>query len=218
MSLLKFFSSGDKKKSYDKYGDVLKKKMTTKEQRLEAMEALEKLPPEHSVPQLLKRFEMGVDSGLQDTREKERCLESIAKHKEKAQGFVKEFIQTQHRISWPIKIAEKIFSKEEYLGLLLESLNSDTAIFDEDSLERNVEILLALKDIKDERIVDKAVEFLSSRDENVRMSALECLEEQATEFTRAKSIILDLMKTPPTDDNSRFLGVVQSIVKKHNWV
>lgn len=50
----KFFSSNPK--SYDKYGDVLKKIMTTKEQRLEAIEALEGISPEYAVPQLLKKI------------------------------------------------------------------------------------------------------------------------------------------------------------------
>lgn len=218
MNFFKFFSSSDKQKSYEKYGEVLKKRVTTKEQRLEAIEALEKVSPVYAIPQLLKRFEMVTDSGLQDNREKERCMDIIVKHKEHAKDFIKEFIRTQRRISWPVKIAEKIFSKDEYIELLLNSLNSDSAIFDEDTLERNAEILLALKDIKDLKIVDKACEFLSNRDEHVRMSALECLEEQATEFDRAKQVIIDLFKTPITDDNSRFLGVVHSIVNKHNWV
>lgn len=217
MSLFKLFSS-DKKKSYDRYGDVLKKKMTTKEQRLEAIEALEKISPVEAIPQFLKRFEMVTDSGLQDTKEKERCMDFIVKNKIHASDFVKQAVLNQKRVSWPVKIAEKIFSKEDYIDLLLLSLNSDSAIFDEDTLERNSEILLALKEVKDLKIVNKAVEFLSSRDENVRMSALECLEEQATEFEDAKKIILDLLHMPMTDNNSRFLGVVQTIVKKHKWV
>ena len=90
-------------------------------------------------------------------------------------------------------------------------------VFDEDALARNEEILLALREIHDERIVKKANEFLSCRDENVRMAALECLENQASKITQAKEIILNLVNTPITDDNSRFIGVVHEITKKHNW-
>lgn len=213
----KFFSSQSKPKSYDKYGDVLKKIMTTKDQRLEAIEALEKLPPEHSIPQLLKRFEIVIDSGLLDNREKEMCMKIIVSHGEKAQDFIREAIINQKRLAWPIKIAEKIFSQESYITLLLDNLNTNMEVFDEDVLARNEEILLAVREIHDERVVQKAQVFLSSRDENVRMAALECLENQASQIPQAKEIILNLIQTPVNDDNSRFIGVVNEIANKHGW-
>ncbi len=214
----KFFSVDSKSKSYDKYGDILKKTLTTKDQRLEAIDALEKLPAEKSIPQLLKRFELVVDSGLLDNREKEMCMKIIISHANKAQDFIREAILSKRRLAWPIKIAEKIFPQEQYILLLLDNLNSSMEVFDEDALERNSEILLALREIHDERIVQKANEFLSCRDDSVRMAALECLEEQASAISRAKEIILSLVNTTLNDDNSRFIGVVNEIAKKHNWV
>ena len=213
----KFFSSNSK--SYDKYGDVLKKIMTTKEQRLEAIESLQGIPAEHSVPQLLKRFEIAVDSGLQDTKEKEQCLKIIVDFGEKSKPFISEVLSKQRKISWSIKIAEKIFPHDEYVNLLLNNLASNIEVFDESSLERNEEILLALKDVKgnSESIVEKVTEFLSSRDDNIRMAALECLEEHALHSSKAKEIILDLSKASITDENSRFLGVVNSIIQNHKW-
>jgi len=213
----KIFSSSTK--SYDKYGDVLKKILTTKDQRLEAIESLQGLTAEQSVPQLLKRFEISVDSGLQDNKEKEQCLKIIVDFGDKSKPFIQAVLAKERKISWPIKIAEKLFSHEEYVNLLLSNLSSHVAEFDESSLERNEEILLALKDVKeaDDKIVDKVTEFLSCRDDNVRMASLECLEEQAKNNEKAKKIILDLSKAPITDENSRFLGVVNSIIQNHKW-
>jgi hypothetical protein len=214
----KIFSS--QPKSYDKYGDVLKKMMTTKEQRLEAIEYLQSLQAEVAVPQLLKRFEIAVDSGLQDSKEKEQCLNIIVKFSDKAKPFLIEVLSKQRKISWPIKIAEKIFSAEEYVDLLLNNLSSQISVFDETSLERNEEILLALKEAKVQRdtIVDKVTQFLSASDDNVRMAALECLEEHALYNATAKKIILDLATEPVTDENSRFIGVVNSIIQNHKWL
>ncbi|KAB8029912.1 hypothetical protein [Fluviispira multicolorata] len=213
----KIFSS--QPKSYDKYGDILKKVMTTKEQRLEAIEALENIAPEQSVPQLLKRFEISVDSGLIDNREKEKCLNIIVEFGEKSKPFVKKIIESQRRISWPIKIAEKIFSHDEYAEILINNLKTNIAVFDESVLERNEEIMLALKEVKgkEEIIVNKVTEFLSSRDENLKMAALECLEEQAKQNITAKEIIINLSNQPVTDENSRFMGVVNSIIQAHKW-
>nr|BFD31623.1 hypothetical protein GTC16762_12410 [Pigmentibacter ruber] len=213
----KLFSSSNK--SYDKYGDVLKKILTTKEQRLEAIEALEGLTAEQAVPQLLKRFEISVDSGLQDTKEKEQCMKLIVAYGEQSKTFIENVLTKERKISWPIKIAEKIYPETEYINLLLSNLSANIAEFDEATIERNEEILLALKDVKEanDLIVSKVMEFLSSRDDNLRMAALECLEEQARSNKKAKEIILNLAKSPMSDDNSRFLGVVNSIIQNHRW-
>jgi len=215
-NFLSFFFP-DKKKSYEKHGDVLKTKMTTKEQRLEAIEVLEKAPADLAIPQMLKRFEMVIDSGLQDSKEKERCLDFIVKNKDAAVTFIEQDLKTKARVSWLIKIAEKIFDSEKYVDLLLSLLKTESDIFDEDTLEKNSEILLALKDVKQERIIEKAKLFLSSRDEHVRISALECLQSQATAFDQAKQIILNLANDTITDSNSRFMGVVHEIIKRHHW-
>ncbi|WGL60415.1 hypothetical protein QEJ31_02195 [Pigmentibacter sp. JX0631] len=213
----KLFSSSSK--SYDKYGDVLKKILTTKEQRLEAIEALEGLTAEQAVPQLLKRFEISVDSGLQDTKEKEQCMKLIVAYGDQAKVFIENVLAKERKISWPIKIAEKLYAESEFINLLLSNLSTNIAEFDEATIERNEEILLALKDVKEANdiIVGKVVEFLSSRDDNLRMAALECLEEQARSNRKAKDIILNLAKSPISDDNSRFLGVVNSIIQNHRW-
>lgn len=213
----KLFSSSNK--SYDKYGDVLKKILTTKEQRLEAIEALEGLTAEQAVPQLLKRFEISVDSGLQDTKEKEQCMKLIVAYGDQSKTFIENVLTKERKISWPIKIAEKIYPETEYINLLLSNLSANIAEFDEATIERNEEILLALKDVKEanDLIVSKVMEFLSSRDDNLRMAALECLEEQARSNKKAKEIILNLAKSPISDDNSRFLGVVNSIIQNHRW-
>jgi hypothetical protein len=67
-------------------------------------------------------------------------------------------------------------------------------------------------------IVDKVTQFLSASDDNVRMAALECLEEHALYNATAKKIILDLATEPVTDENSRFIGVVNSIIQNHKWL
>lgn len=212
----KIFST--KEKSYEKYGDILKKVPTTKEQREEAIDVLEKLPGNLAIPQILKRFEMVLESGLQDCREKERCMSLIIGYGADAAGpFVRNYLSSKTKVSWPIKIAEKLFEPNVYRDILLENLSTDMVVFDEDILEKNVEILLALKDVKSPLVFERALEFLNSRSEMIRMAALECVDGQAGHESVVKDHILQLLKTAPTGDNTRFLGVAQEIAKKHNW-
>ena len=217
ISKFKEFRSNRHKKSAERCGDTLKTVVTTKEQRLEAIEALSDGPGAVVVPQLLKRFEIIVDHGIQDNREKEMVLELILKFQDDSKPFLRKALAEQKRIAWPIKIAERLFTPPEYLELLLQNLSAEFVGFDESVQERNIEILLALKELHDPRIAPKASALLKSRDEQVRIAALECLEAQASDDTEARGAISTLLQEPPTDENSRFLGLVKAIVARHQW-
>ena len=217
ISKFKEYRSDRQKKSAERYGDTLKTVVTTKEQRLEAIEALSDGPAEIVVPQLLKRFEIIVDHGIQDNREKEMVLDIILNFKEESKPFLRKALAEQKRISWPLKIAERLFEKSEYLELLLKNLSTEFVGFDESVQERNIEILLALKELHDVRIAEKASHLLKSRDEHVRIAALECLEAQALEDSSARGVISSLLTESVTDENSRFLGLVKAIVTRHQW-
>lgn len=217
LSILKDFKAKRASGNAEQYGDTLKNIMTTKEQRLEAIEALSKTPSLAAIPQLLKRFDLVVDHGIQDNREKELVCELLVGWKEEAKPFVREAVNRSRRIAWPIKIAEKILAKDEFLELLLENVRQDFVEFDDNLLERNTEIVLALKEYNDPRIVSKVMPLVKSRDENVRMAAIDCLEAQGDTNPDARGALVELLKEPQTDDNSRLLGVIRSIVQKHNW-
>lgn len=212
------FRSNQRTRSFEKMGDVLKNQVTTKEQRLEAIEGLASGGDfALAAPQLLKRFEMVVEHGIIDKREKERVVELLLEHPEISRPLVSAALRAQKRISWLIKIAEKLYSGDEYLDLLLESLHVEQVLFDETLHERNIELLLALKEISNVKIIDRAKRLVKSRDEPVRMAALECLEAQAKDHDEARKCFLELLAEPETDDNSRFIGLVKAIVARHKW-
>jgi hypothetical protein len=205
-------------KSAEKFGNVLKNKVTTKEQRLEAIDVLMGIEdPAVSIPQLMKRFQIVIESGIQDKREKEICVDHIAKFGAAAQGLVEESLKTAERVAWPIKLAERLFERQQFVQLLIGALGDAFTAFDDQANNRNIEIILALKEQSDERIVEAVAGFLRSRDESVRMAALECLESQAGTSQRARELIKDLLNQEAHDDNSRYLGVVRTIVEKNAW-
>ncbi len=216
-SKFKEFKENKTKSQAEKFGETLKTVMTTKEGRLEAIEGLSSFAPEISFPQLIKRFDLVIDQAIQDMREKEMVSNILFKNQEIAKPFVKEKLATTRHIGWLIKITEKLFSKEEFTNLLIENLNTDIAHFDEIKTDRNIEILLALKEIQDARIAEKTLPFLSSRNDGLKLAAIDCLEAQSESSAEAKNAIIAISKEAPTDDNSRMLGLVNSIIQKHKW-
>ncbi len=77
--------------------------------------------------------------------------------------------------------------------------------------------MLALKEIQDARITEKTLPFLSSRNDGLKLAAIDCLEAQSESSAEAKNAIIAISKEAPTDDNSRMLGLVNSIIQKHKW-
>jgi hypothetical protein len=205
-------------KMAEKYGNVLKNKVTTKEQRLEAIDAL--LSEDDAalvIPQLMKRFEIVVDSGIQDKREKEMCAEKIVSFKETAIPFVEQAVKSSPRPSWPLQMAEELLDREAYLVLLLDILKLEISAFDDAARQRNVEVIMALAEHSDVRVVEHVSTFLNERDEDLRMAALQCLERQARELPAARDIICGLLNLEESDDNSRFLGIVRTLIVKNSW-
>lgn len=212
------FRANQRSRSFEKMGDLLKTQITTKEQRSEAIEGLGSGGDfSLAAPQLMKRFEMVVDHGIVDKREKDRVVEILIENAEVSRPLVCEAVRHQKRISWPIKIAEKLLTQDQYLDLLLESLTTENVLFDEALHERNIALLLALKEISSPKILEKTRVLVRSRDEQVRMAALECLEAQARENDQARLCFIELLAEPLGDDNSRFIGLVKAIVARHNW-
>lgn len=206
-------------KKFKKYGDVLKKAFTTKEQRLEAIESLKNGEAELSVPQLLKRFELVIDHGIQDTKEKEMCMQEILSHKEKSITYVTEFIKNQKRISWPLRISEKLLDNDKYLELLLSILEPDLIAFDDAHIERNIAVLNALKDVYNKSVTEKLLPFLKHRNDDIKIAAVEALLSQVlnNKDDYAKKTLTEISKEELNDENSRFLGHVKNLVSQNKW-
>ncbi len=221
VSLIQWYNSWKRNqnlKQAEKWGKTLSNKLTVKDQRQEALDGLAALPPEIAIPNLLRRFEMSTDHGIQDTREKERVIELITEWEEFSKPFVETAVKKHLRVSWAIRAAEKILDLQDFLKLLVDSLHTEEALFEESIHERNIEILLALKDYSDPIIVKPAFTLVQSRNENVRIAALECLEAQAEHNQEARQLLKNLSLQEPNDMNSRIVGIVKSMLDKHSWV
>lgn len=215
---VKNYRQGQQQRSFQKCGETLKNLVTTKDQRLEAIEFLIK-QGSPAIPYLLQRYEIVIgDHGIQDTKEKEMIMEALLKEKEAAKPYLLECLKTKRRISWPIKILEKAVSRDEFIVALLENLTTEYVFFDENVQERNIEILLALKEVPDVRVMEKAKLLVNSRDEEVRVAALECLEAQAEHSDDARTMILSVLEEPMTDQTTRLHGYVKSMAQRHGWI
>lgn len=175
----KDFQKGRDEKKIDRYVAVIKNSKAIKDDRTAAIEYFRYLKePSISVPSLLQRFSYSLEHGINDTREKEACMESIIAFGPDAIPFVAEHLLHTNRIAWPIKILKALGKEIEVTEILKAALNFGDVAFDQAIVDKNFDILCYLIDYKLPDFEEKLSHFLDDHDERVRFGCAELMIEQ----------------------------------------
>ncbi len=157
----------------------LKNPKAIKEDRQGAIEYFASLDDtEVAVPALLQRFEYSLEHGINDSREKEKCLDGIIRHGEKAIPFITTHLQVTNRIAWPIKALAKVSQESQLVDSLKSCLNFGDISFDQAKIDKNFDILCYLRDFQLPGLLDKIAGFLQVPDERLRFAGCEVILEQ----------------------------------------
>lgn len=167
-----------------------------------------------AVPALLERFEFSLEHGINDTREKEKCMEGIIKHGKEALPFVSEHLKKTSRIAWPIKILSKISDEEHVVAALKNCLDFSDVAFDQDKVDKNYDILCYLADYQLPGYSDKIAHFLSAQDERVRYAAIELLCLQNDENIPS---LVERFLTDDSNENTRLRKAVAMAFINRGW-
>lgn len=158
---------------------TIKNSKAIKEDRQAAIDYFRELgDAQAAVPALLQRFEYSLEHGINDTREKESCLEGIIAYGEEALAPVREHLLVTHRIAWPIKVLKAFGEDSKVIEILQQALDFGDVAFDQAKVDKNYDILCYLIDYKLPGFAEKLAHFLSDPDERVRFAATEVLIEQ----------------------------------------
>ncbi|MCX6123367.1 MAG: HEAT repeat domain-containing protein, partial [Proteobacteria bacterium] len=212
MGIFDFFkgSGGDGKIS--KSAETVKNAKAIRDDRVAAIEYLahDVKDPAKAVPALLMRFEFSLEHGINDSREKDICMEGIVKHGDLALPFVMEHLKNTSRIAWPIKLLKSLGGSEErVIECLISVLNYQDVSFDQAQTDKNYDVLCHLADYKHPGLAEKISHFLKDPDERVRYAAAEVLMEQ--DLAESGSILEPLL-ADPNPDNSR---IRQTVIRKY---
>ncbi len=139
---------------------------------------------DEAVAGLLHRFDFTYDNSIKDKSEKEYVAKLLINFGERAVPFVKEYINKAENIAWPLKILGQLIKKDDILAFLLSMLNDEDSTFNEDVLEKRLDLLNYLVEFKNTEIVKKVIVFLGDDEEEVRYRAIEVLGEQGDVIAR----------------------------------
>lgn len=220
MGIFDFFknSNGPSESKLQKNAELVKNPKAIRDDRMAALEfyAHNVKDPAKAVPALLSRFEFSLEHGINDSREKDLCMEAITGFADPALPFVMDHLKNTTRIAWPIKILKSLGRSEDHVIECLTSvLNYNDVSFDQAQTDKNYDILCHLADYKRPGLATKIAHFLKDPDERVRYAAAEVLMEQ--EFSEAQEYIEPLL-SDLNPDNSRIRQTVIRKYLEHGWV
>ncbi len=202
-------------RSVEKNLVLIQKTKVLQEDRVASIDFFKSLDQtEIAVPALLKRFDFSLEHGINDTREKESCMEGILSRKENAKKYVLEHLKKTTRIAWPIKIYSQLVEEPELVQALLEALDYNDVSFDQNKVDKNYDILCYLMDYKLPDGGKSLLSFIKDHDERVRYAASEAILEQKDPETISQ---LEGFLFDESAENIRIRQAVVEAYSNHSW-
>lgn len=219
MGILSWYSE-HKSKSEERYIQkalkTLKNSKSIREERSIAIQFFKDHPnPEIAIPSLLQRFEYSLEHGINDTREKESCMDGILKFGNEAGPLVKEHLMKTMCIAWPIKIIKQLYKDpDDVASILLDALDYSDVTFAEAKVDKNYDILCYLVEYKKRGISKRIAHFLNDPDERVRFACAEVIMEQDDPEVRE---LLEPFIPDLSAENGRIHQAVSELFAKKGW-
>ena len=191
---IKNFSKKRKQKAFNKNCQIIKNPKAIKEDRVGAIESLASFEDKAAATKaLLARFNFSLEHGIQDSREKEKIMDSILSFKENAISPTLDYLKQGKSIAWPVKILSSLISKKELTDALESSLIFGDIDFSQENVNKNYDILCHPRN---HALADKGKKlfaFLKVHDERLRVAAVEAILTQGDEsnYEELEELLLD---------------------------
>jgi hypothetical protein len=146
--------------------------------RMESIHALASIGTGDAAEALLPRFKFTIEPSITDQEEKDVAFHGIVRAGEDAVQPVLAYMRKAESISWPLKILDQILPSQTVIGHLIDLLATMDTEYERDP-QRKIQVLGALEERKDERIVDAVLRFTDDANETVRFHATGAVFAQA---------------------------------------
>jgi HEAT repeat protein len=179
MSFLDFFRSKPettpRRASRTKPGEVRKwaadlNKNAREHERQASIDALARIGTKAAAAALLKRFTFETEPSITDREEKESAFRAIVAIGDDAIQPVRDYCARGQSVTWGVRILREVLDGETYVEELLELL----AAWDTDYVRNpdpKIQLLAALDDVVDDRVVPAVARFLEDVHEPTRFQA-----------------------------------------------
>lgn len=171
MALFGLFGKSDGTGALKKHADRVANKRIQAVDRWESIQALSRTGSSEAIAGLLPRFTFYVDPSITDQDEKDAAFEGIMAAGASSVQPVTDFLQTAESIAWPLKILNSLLEQEAVVARLITVLGGLDTEYERDP-QRKIDLISALAEVQDDRIIEATSRFTSDANETVRFSAV----------------------------------------------
>ncbi len=183
------------------------------EDREAALRALGDDGSAEALEALCARFGIQLEHGMRDRREKELVFELLCGHGAAGAEVAGRYARGVPTFAWAVKVVEQVEGASAATGLLLELLGRES-VDNELKPEKKHNLLIALAERRDARIVAAASPFLADFDEGVRNAAMEAVGGQDGDEGLAT---LSAALVNPREESTRIRGRLAEIFAARDW-
>lgn len=162
---------------------------------------------------LCKRFDLQLEHQIKDRTEKEQVIELLVEHGTSGAAAARAHAQRSPTYQHPIGVVTRVEGSTAATSLLLEMLAKES-VEDEFKPDKKRNIIMALAERRDPRIVAAAAPFLADFDEGVRHAAIEAIAAQGSEDGRDP---LWLALKSPREESTRIRGRIAELFQQLHW-
>ena len=175
MGLLGFLSKeGRDKRSLDKNIARVVNKYAQSPDRYKAMETLLNDGSPEAVFGLMRRFGMMYDKSIDDEQEKEWVFDALVEKGAAIIPQVERYLLAADSISWPLRLLDKVASKELELQVVRKVMERHEPGYERDPTKK-IQLINHLAGIREAGAAELAAPYLADMDEGVRYAAAESL-------------------------------------------
>lgn len=180
--------------------------------RIAAAEKLHQMGTPEALRALLDRFQIAVSPSVQDEQEKEQVLFWIVEHGEEALDPLMRFLKSERQVYWPLRALREILDEKQLIARLEEILRyhweNPPA-----SPEPEAQMIRSLGTLHSPGLEEVVRRHLDSRDDDIRLAAIDYLFEQPEDDVREDILECYLA----SEDRPRIRAHILEKLEEKSW-
>jgi HEAT repeat protein len=203
MSWLPFFGKKSAADVAKRHGARAADKRAYQPDRWDSLRALAATPGKETAEALLPRFTYRIDPSITDQEEKDLAYQGVLAAGEEAVPAILAFMRKTDAVSWPLRMLSALLPDQRVTDELLALVADLTTDYERDP-QRKIQLVAALEDRRDPRIVEAVTRFLSDTNEPTRYHAIAAILAQENAASAFPLVVQRLYD----DESTRVRGAV----------
>jgi hypothetical protein len=183
-------------------------------ERKRAIHVLHEIDTDHALAGLLHRFKFNAEKSIVDEDEKEMIYEILLSKGPRVIPLLKEYLEVETTIFWPLKLLQAIAGDEATVGMLLEQLDAIPDDYvDTRMMDRKLSLISQLRDFQDPRILERLLDLVNNEEEEIRFHAVDAIST----YPSAETTKLLVARLLDTEETQRIRNFIMDLLVQNAW-